>query len=155
LSPDEDDRVVHPSGLPLDSPPDYEPCQALGAGLAAGTGGRDPCGGHRAQPAVCPGRGEGRALPGPWPHAGAEHPLDGTSNSLPQKARCEATSAGACDRTCVRHPLKLLDTHVDRPPSNAVTFYAVLQCVYYGLQTRVTGCGAVVLIVQWPHKRHG
>ena len=33
--------------------------------------------------------------------------------------------------------LKHLDTRVERPSSNALTFHAVPQCVYYGLQTRV------------------
>ena len=38
-----------------------------------------------AQPAVCPGRGEGRALPGAGTHDSAEYALDGASNDLPQK----------------------------------------------------------------------
>src|SRR5262249_51109280 len=114
----------------------YQPCQALGAGLAAGTGSRDPGGRYVAQPAVCPGRGEGRALPGAGTHDSAEYALDGSSNDLPQKARREAPTACTCTRKLVCNFLTLLDTRFIRPPCNALTFYAVLPCVYYGPQTR-------------------
>ena len=57
----------------------------------------DPGRGYLAQPAVCPGGGEGCTLPGPWAHTGAEHALDGASDGLPQKARRKAPSAGAFD----------------------------------------------------------
>src|SRR5262249_2838535 len=107
------------------------------AGLAAGTGGGDPCEGYLAHPAVCSRGGQGRALPGPWAHAGAEHALNGASAGLPQKARRDAPAACSFHRKFVYTLLQYLDTHVERPLCNALTFYAVPHCVYYGLQTRV------------------
>src|SRR4029453_7697345 len=115
-------------------------CQTLCAGLAPGTGGGEPCGGYLAQPAVCSRRGQGGALPGPGADAGAKHALNGASASLPQKARREAPSASSFHRKFARTLLQYLDTRVDRPVCNTLTFYAVPHCVYYGLQTRASGC---------------
>jgi len=82
--------------------------------------------------------GQGSALPGPWADAGAEHALNGASAGLPQKARRAAPSASSVHRKGVRPLLQYLDTRVDRPLCNPLTFYAVPHCVYYGLQTQAT-----------------
>jgi integrase len=53
----------------------------------------------------------------------------------------EAPSACSCHRKFVRTLLQYLDTRVARLLCNALTFYAVPHCVYYGLQTRGQGKG--------------
>ena len=91
--------------------------------------------------------GQGRALPGPWAHAGAEHALNGASAGLPQKARREAPSACSFHRKFVCTLLQYLDTRVERPVCNALTFYAVPHCVYYAISHSGTRNGSPML---WP-----
>ena len=54
-----------------------------------------------------------------------------------KKLGVKPPAASSFHRKRVRTLLQYLDTRVDRPLCNALTFYAVPHCVYYGLQTRV------------------
>ena len=64
--------------------------------------------------AVCSRGGQGRALPGPWAHAGAEHALNGASAGLPQKLGVKPPPRVLSIESRL-HLLQYLDTRVERP----------------------------------------
>src|SRR4029453_10434206 len=87
LPTDEDHRAANPADLPLASSSDHRPCEALCAGIAAGTGSGDPLPADVADDSSYPGPIEGSALPHAREDHCAKYTGDCTDGRTPAKLR--------------------------------------------------------------------